>query len=82
MSVDGERVQITLKEFELLRLFLSRPGMVFTRTQLFQQVWGEDYAGETRTLDMHITTLRQKLGPYGKMIETVRGVGYRLEVEA
>lgn len=82
VSVDGERVQITLKEFELLRLFLSRPGMAYTRAQLFEQVWGEDYVGETRTLDMHITTLRQKLGPYGKMIETVRGVGYRFEVDA
>lgn len=82
VSVDGQRVQITLKEFELLRLFLSRPGMAYTRAQLFEQVWGEDYVGETRTLDMHITTLRQKLGPYGKMIETVRGVGYRFEVDA
>lgn len=80
VSVDGERVQMTRKEFELLKLFLSRPGMMFTRSQLFGQVWGEDYAGETRTLDMHMTTLRQKLGPYGKMIETVRGVGYRFEV--
>lgn len=80
VSADGERVQVTLKEFELLRLFLSRPGMVYTRTQLFEQVWGADYVGETRTLDMHITTLRQKLGQYGKMIETVRGVGYRFEV--
>ncbi len=82
VSVDGRRVQLTRKEFELLRLFLSRPGMVFTRSQLFDRVWGEDYAGETRTLDMHITTLRQKLGQYGRMVETVRGVGYRLEVGA
>jgi len=82
VSVDGGRVQLPLKEFELLRLFLSRPGMVFTRGQLFNQVWGEDYTGETRTLDMHITTLRQKLGRYGRMIETVRGVGYRFEVGA
>ncbi len=79
VTVDGRRVQMTLKEFDLLRLFLSRPGIVFTRSQLFGQVWGEDYAGETRTLDMHITTLRQKLGRYGRMIETVRGVGYRFE---
>ncbi len=80
VSVDGRRVQMTLKEFELLKLFLSRPGTVFTRSQLFDQVWGADYAGETRTLDMHITTLRQKLGQYGRMVETVRGVGYRFEV--
>ncbi len=79
VSVDGERTQLTRKEFDLLSLFLSRPGMMFTRSQLFSQVWGEDYAGETRTLDMHITTLRQKLGRYGKRIETVRGVGYRFE---
>ncbi len=82
VTVDGRRVQLTRKEFELLKLFLSRPGMMFTRSQLFDQVWGEDYAGETRTLDMHITTLRQKLGRYGKGIETVRGVGYRFEVDA
>ncbi len=82
VAVDGERVQLTLKEFELLKLFLSRPGRVFSRGQLFDQVWGESYAGETRTLDMHITTLRQKLGRYGKGIETVRGVGYRFEVDA
>ncbi len=80
VSVDGKRVQMTRKEFDLLKLFLSRPGMAFTRSQLFDQVWGDDYTGETRTLDMHITTLRQKLGEYGRMVETVRGVGYRFEV--
>ena len=79
-TVDGQRIMITSKEFELLRLFLSNPGMAFTREQLFAQVWNTEYMGESRTLDMHIRTLRQKLGPYGKMIETVRNVGYRLEV--
>ena len=79
VTVDGARVELTYKEFELLRLFLSRPGAAFTREQLFAQVWGEGYVGETRTLDMHIRTLRQKLGRYGGSIETVRGVGYRLE---
>lgn len=79
VSVDGQRVQLTYKEYELLRLFLSHPGMAFTREQLFAEVWGEDYVGETRTLDMHIRTLRQKLRDYGKYIETVRNVGYRLE---
>jgi len=79
VTADGERVQLTFKEFELLRLFLSRPGIAFTRDQLFSRVWGEDYVGETRTVDVHIRTLRQKLGRYGKMIETVRGVGYRFE---
>ena len=76
---DGERIQLTYKEFELLRLFLSHPGMAFTREQLFSQVWDSDYIGDSRTLDMHIRTLRQKLGDYGKMIETVRNVGYRWE---
>lgn len=79
LTVDDERVQLTYKEFELLRLFLNHPGMAFTRDQLFADVWGMDYAGETRTVDMHIRTLRQKLGKYGELIETVRHVGYRME---
>ncbi len=78
VTVDGARVEFTYKEFELLKLFLSHPGTAFTREQLFSQVWGMDYCGETRTVDMHIRTLRQKLGPCGDLIETVRGVGYRL----
>ena len=69
-------------EYELLRLFLSHPGMAFTRDQLFNEIWGMDYCGETRTVDMHIRTLRQKLGSCGSMIQTVRNVGYRLEVGA
>jgi len=76
---DGNRVQLTYKEFELLRMFLSHPGMVYTREQLFSQVWNLDYMGDSRTLDSHIRTLRQKLDGYGKMIETVRNVGYRWE---
>lgn len=79
LTVDDERVQVTYKEFELLRLFMNHPGMAFTRDQLFADVWGMDYAGETRTVDMHIRTLRQKLGKYGELIETVRHVGYRME---
>ena len=79
VTVDGARVALTYKEFELLRLFLSHPGMAFTRDQLFQEIWGMDYCGETRTVDMHIRTLRQKLVPYGRRIETVRNVGYRME---
>ena len=79
--VDGNRVQLTYKEFELLRMFLTHPGMVYTREQLFSQVWKLDYMGDSRTLDSHIRTLRQKLLGYGKMIETVRNVGYRLEVD-
>ena len=80
VAADGSRVQLTYKEFELLRMFLSHPGMVYTREQLFSQVWKLDYMGDSRTLDSHIRTLRQKLGSYGKMIETVRNVGYRWEV--
>ncbi len=81
VTVDGQRVQLTYKEYALLQLFLSHPGMAFTRDQLFDSVWGSNFAGETRTLDMHIRTLRQKLGAYGKYIETVRNVGYRLEAQ-
>lgn len=76
---DGARLELTYKEFELLRLFLTHPGRAFSREELFAQVWGDSYQGETRTLDMHIRTLRQKLGGYGARIETVRGVGYRME---
>jgi len=79
VSVDGERVILTYKEYELLHLFLSHPGIAFTREQLLSNVWNAEYFGETRTVDMHIRTLRQKLGPYGHLIETVRNVGYRLE---
>ena len=79
VTADGERVILTLKEFELLRLFLSSPGVVFTRETLLSRIWDTEYIGETRTVDMHIRTLRQKLGRCGAMIETVRGVGYRLE---
>ena len=79
VSIDGERVLLTYKEYELLRLFLSQPGHAFTREQLLSHVWNTDFVGETRTVDMHIRTLRQKLGVYGNMIETVRNVGYRLE---
>ena len=82
VTVDGVRAALTYKEFELLRLFLSHPGTAFSRDQLMADVWGTDYCGETRTVDMHIRTLRQKLGPYGARIETVRGVGYRLEAKA
>ena len=79
VTVDGERIALTYKEYELLYLFLSQPGIAFTREQLLASVWNMEYAGETRTVDMHIRTLRQKLGGYGSIIETVRNVGYRLE---
>lgn len=80
VSAAGERIALTYKEFELLKTFLSHPGMVFGREQLMNDIWGTDYYGESRTVDMHIRTLRVKLGKYGSMIETVRNVGYRLEV--
>ena len=79
VSVAGERIVLTYKEYELLKLFLSHPGVAFTREQLLQKVWNTDYVQETRTVDMHIRTLRQKLDTYGHIIETVRNVGYRLE---
>ncbi len=81
VTANGKRVNLTFKEFELLKLFMSHPGTVFTRDRLFSEVWGEDYIGETRTVDMHIRTLRQKLGDSAKAIETVRNVGYRLEAK-
>lgn len=77
VTTDGVRVELTYKEFQLLRLFLSHVGTAFTRDQLMEQVWGMDFCGESRTIDMHIRTLRQKLGAYGEHIETVRSVGYR-----
>lgn len=80
VTADGIRVQLTLKEFELLHTFMTNPGRAFTREQLLSSVWCEDFMGETRTVDVHVGTLRQKLGFCGKYIRTVRGVGYRLEV--
>lgn len=71
--------ELTYKEFELLKLFLQNAGIVMTRETLMERVWGVDFEGESRTLDMHIKTLRQKLGDAGKYIKTVRNVGYRIE---
>ena len=78
----GNRVELTLKEFELLKLFLEHPGRVYSRDQLLERIWSTDYMGETRTVDVHIGTLRTKLGICGDYIRTVRGVGYRLEERA
>ncbi len=78
VTANGERVQLTLKEYELLLMFMKNIGLVFTREQLLSSIWGAEFAGETRTVDVHIGTLRTKLGPYGKYIETIRGVGYRM----
>ena len=79
VTVDGARVELTLKEFELLTYLLENKARVVTREELLNHIWGYDYDGETRTLDMHIRTLRQKLGAEaGAMVKTIRGVGYRL----
>ncbi len=75
---DSKEVQLTLKEFELLRLFMENPGFVFSRELLLSRIWGEEFVGESRTVDVHVGTLRQKLGAPGEAIETVRGVGYRM----
>ncbi len=75
---DGQ-VTLTYKEFELLRLLMSRPGKVFTRDRILSEVWGVDFDGESRTLDVHIRMLRAKLGQSGDMIKTVRGIGYKME---
>ena len=79
--IKEEKVSLTYKEFELLQLFLAHPGKVYTRDILYNEIWGVDYIGESRTVDMHIRTLRQKLGEYGEIIETIRNVGYRMEVK-
>lgn len=81
VSSCGERVTLTLKEYDLLRLFMENPGRAFTRDGLLQLIWGSAYLGETRTVDVHIGTLRTKLGKCGDYIETVRGVGYRMEAK-
>lgn len=79
-SVKGVPVSLTLKEYELLRLFMENPGQVFTRDVILSDIWGIDYIGETRTVDVHVGTLRTKLQEAGDLIKTVRGVGYKLEV--
>ena len=73
-----EKVDLTRKEFELLQYLLENKGLVMTRNQILCHVWGYDFDGETRTVDVHVRTLRQKLGEAGNLIETVRGVGYRI----
>ena len=80
VMVEGEPVELTYKEFEMLYMLMSNPGRVFTRQQFLTCIWDQDYDGETRTVDVHIRNLRQKLGTCGNYINTVRGVGYRMEV--
>lgn len=79
VTVNEEKVSLTFKEFEILKLFIKNLGIVFSRDKLLSEIWGIDYLGESRTVDMHIKTLRQKLGSAGACIQTVVGVGYRME---
>ena len=79
VTANGQEAALTLKEFELLYTLMSSPGVVFTRDRLLSEIWGTDYDGETRTVDVHVRTLRQKLGEAGSVICTVRGVGDRTE---
>lgn len=79
VHVGGELCELTFKEFELLKLLMVNAGIVLHRDTIMSDVWGTDYEGESRTLDMHIKTLRQKLGEVGNMIKTVRNVGYKME---
>lgn len=78
VQAQGETVKLTLKEFELLSYLMQNKGIVLTREQLLSGIWGYDFAGESRTLDVHIRSLRGKLGLCGELIETVRGIGYRM----
>ena len=79
VSVNGNLIELTYKEYELLSLFILNKGIVLNRDTIMEQVWGTDYEGESRTIDMHVKTLRQKLGDYGSRIKTVRNVGYVIE---
>jgi two-component system alkaline phosphatase synthesis response regulator PhoP len=79
VTVDDKPVMLTLKEYELLKVLMENPGYVFSRDMILSKVWGMDYEGETRTVDVHIGTLRTKLDKEGDLIQTVRGVGYKLE---
>lgn len=79
VSIDGKPVELTYKEYKLLSLFIANRGIVLTRDIMMDEVWGTDYEGETRTIDMHVKTLRRKLGAYGSRIKTIRNVGYVIE---
>ena len=78
MTVGGAEITLTNKEYQMLLLFLEHPGIVFSRDQLLDRIWGYSFDGESRTVDVHIRTLRTKLGDCGELIETIRGVGYKL----
>ena len=77
--VDGKEIELTLKEYELLLLFMNNIGIVFTREHLLASIWDSNFVGESRTIDVHVGTLRNKLGKYGACIKTLRGVGYKME---
>lgn len=79
VTVGGIAVELTFKEYELLKLLMSRPGTVFSRQQILEKIWGVDFDMDTRTVDMHIKTLRQKLGEQGSIVQTVRNVGYKVQ---
>ena len=78
--VDNKEIELTLKEYELLLLFMNNIGIVFTREHLLASIWDSNFVGESRTIDVHVGTLRNKLGKYGACIKTLRGVGYKMEV--
>ena len=79
VTADGGNVELTYKEYELLKLLMSQPGLVYSRQQILEKIWGIDFKMDTRTVDMHIKTLRQKLGEQGSIIQTVRNVGYKAQ---
>lgn len=79
VNVDGKEIELTLKEYELLLLFMNNIGIVFTREHLLASIWDSNFVGESRTIDVHVGTLRNKLGKYGSCIKTLRGVGYKME---
>ena len=80
VSAGGNQIDLTYKEYELLALLLKHQGRVYSREQILDLIWGHDYDGESRTVDVHIRTLRAKLGDSANLIKTVRGVGYKLEI--
>ena len=81
ITVSGETCDLTYKEYELLKLFMANPGIVIKRERILEKIWGTDFEGESRTIDMHIKNLRQKLKTAGKYIKTIRNVGYVLNGE-
>lgn len=79
VTVDSKEIELTAKEYDLLELLISNIGIVFNREELLSKIWGQDFVGESRTIDVHVGTLRSKLGDLGKCIKTLRGVGYKME---